>query len=368
MKEKRKVVFLCDSLSQPRCIKRILSFVDSGYDCEVYGYDRGKYNCNALPPSVKVTVLGQMKDGKEYLSKLSELKKQVKAIVREHSLENVLYYSFGFVSTFFFHLQKVNYVYEISDVLYGYPRFSKILWLLKGIDRRVIKDSVATVMTSDGFKGFFGIEDDKIIVQPNKVNAALIGVQRRPMTLSQGDKLVFAYVGAIRYDTILRFSETIGKYFPQHEYHFYGQASGTTLAVIQDQMAKYSNVKYFGAFKNPEGLEEVYSQINVVTACYTVSSLNERIAEPNKLYESLFFCKPIIVSDGIFLSKQVQKYSCGFCLDASTEAAIRDFVQNIDYDEINAISVRDSQYDASTLVDDATEILQKVNGYFERTY
>lgn len=363
----RKLVFLCDSLSQPRCIKRILSFVNSGYDCEVYGYDRGKYNCNALPPSVKVNTLGQMKDGRDYFSKLSELKKQVKAIVRSHSSENVLFYSFGFVSTFFFNLQKIHYVYEISDVLYGYPKFSKILWLLKRIDKHMIKDSVATVMTSDGFKEFFGLEDEKIIVQPNKVNAALIGVQRRPMNINQDEKLVFAYVGAIRYETILRFSETIGKYFPQHEYHFYGQANGMTLSVIQNQMAKYSNVKYFGAFKNPEELEEIYSRINVVTACYTVSSLNERIAEPNKLYESLFFCKPIIVSDDIFLSKQVQKYSCGFCMDASSEATIRDFVQNIDYDEINAISVRESQYDACALVDDATEVLKKVNDYFEKT-
>ena len=114
MKMKRKIVFLCDSLSQPRIIKRILSFVDSGFDCEVYGYDRGKYNCNALPPSVKVTILGQMKDGSDYLSKLIDLKKKVKAIVLAHSYENVIFYSFGFISTIFFHHQKVNYVYEIS--------------------------------------------------------------------------------------------------------------------------------------------------------------------------------------------------------------------------------------------------------------
>ena len=59
-----RVIFVVDSLTQPRCIKRILSFSNAGYECVVYGYDRKKFNCNVMPDTIKVTVLGEMCDGK----------------------------------------------------------------------------------------------------------------------------------------------------------------------------------------------------------------------------------------------------------------------------------------------------------------
>lgn len=360
MRETKKIVFLVSSLSQPRCIKRILSFINAGYECEVYGYDRNKYNCNALPSDVKVTVLGELNDGADYFKKLKTFRKDIKQIVKKHKNEFPIYYSFGIISTVFFFLKRQKYIYEISDILYGYPRFSKVLGLLKAIDKRIIRKSVVTVMTSDGFREFLDLDLNNIVIQPNKLNSSLVNTKRVPMHLQDNEGLVFAFVGAIRYDTIMRFAEVIGAHFPQHEFHFYGQASEKTKEKCLSLSEAYSNIKYFGAFKNPEDLEEIYKKINIVVACYTPSSLNERLAEPNKLYESLFFCKPIVVSEGIFLSKQVEKYNCGYCVDATTEQSIISFVNSLQACEINSISEKEFRIDALELVDNPEEILKKV--------
>lgn len=357
---RRKIIFVVDSLSQPRCIKRILSFVHAGYECEVYGYDRNKYNCNSLPKDIPVTVLGEMHDGVDYFKKLKMLRQDIRGIVIKHKNESPVYYSFGFISTLLFFLKRQDYVYEISDILYGYPRFSKVLWLFKALDKRIIKKSVATVMTSEGFYEFFGLKNNNIIIQPNKVNSSMSNVERKRLQLNKDSGLVFSFVGAIRYDTVFRFAEIVGSYFPHHQFHFYGQASDSSSKRIKDLMEKYSNIKSFGAFKNPDDLEKIYNAISIVVACYTPSSLNERIAEPNKLYEAMFFCKPIVVSDGTFLSRQVKRFDCGFCLDATNEQNIIDFIKNLDAEECRRISEIDANRDVHELLDNPDSITKRV--------
>ncbi len=361
-----KVVFVVDSLSQPRCIKRILSFANAGYECEVFGYDRNKYNCNTLPDSIKVTVLGEMHDGKDYYKKIAVLRKDIQKIINSQQGQDPLYYSFGFFATILFFLRKKPYIYEISDILYGYPKFSKIMGLLKSLDKKLIKRSIITVMTSEGFRDFLDVHYENIVIQPNKVNAKLLNFDRYPLEVSESDGLVFSFVGAIRYDTIFKFAEIIGSMFPQHEFHFYGQASGRSLERCNNLSSKYANVKYFGAFKNPDDLDSIYKNIDVVVACYTPTSLNEKIAEPNKLYESMFFCKPIVVSDGLFLSKQVQRYQCGYCIDATVEQNIVDFVKHLSVEHINRISQKEFDMNSTELVDDPKEIIKKVQVYYNQ--
>lgn len=360
-----KIVFIVDFIYQPRCIKRVTSFLEAGYECEVYGYTRNRFTSNVYPSKVKLTILGEMHDGADYLKKLKMLYGDINTIVSKYKSESTVYYSFGFISTLFLFLKRKEYIYEISDILYGYPRFDKIAWLLRNVDRRIIKNSIATVMTSEGFYEYFNLNLDKIILQPNKVNRNLISIERKPLTETIMTGLTFAFVGAVRYDTIFRFAEVIGKYFPQHRFHFYGLASNKTIGKVNLLTEKYSNVKYFGEFKNPDDLEQIYSQISIVVACYTPSSLNERLAEPNKLYESIFFCKPIIVSDGIFLSRQVQKYKCGFSIDATTEESIKEFINNISIKQLLNISRNEVEIGLDVTVDDPTLILEKTKQYLK---
>lgn len=363
MNKFKKIVFIVDSLSQPRCIKRILSFANNGYECCVYGYDRSRYSCNVFPPCIKVTVLGEMRDGTDYLKKFIQLMKDIKRIIHENKKDSPIYYSFGFISTLIFFLRRQKYIYEISDILYGYPRFSRILWLLKKVDKRVINNSIVTVMTSEGFYDFFSIKKENIVILPNKINSTLAQYKRTRLQMQRTSKIVFSFVGSIRYDTVFRFAEVIGEKFPQHEFLFYGRAKGKVLDKCNYLISTYTNIKYLGEYKNPEDLPNIYDNINVVVACYTPSSLNERIAEPNKLYEALFFCRPIIVSQGIFLEHQVNKYKCGFSIDATSKEKICEFIEDLNYIKINSISNNNWNIKTEDLIDNPDVLLKKVDDY-----
>lgn len=348
-----KIIFFVSSLSQPRAIRRVESIAALGYEVEVYGYDRVQYNCNKFSQNIKVTVLGQMSKGGGYLGKLKQIKKDIAHVVNVHSTENCLYYSFGYIETLCLWRMKVPYAYEISDIAYAAGTMGRMRPLFKWLDRKLVARSVFTLMTSEGFKKYLNVPDANIIIQPNKVNRRLMGCKREALSLKE-DSFVFSFVGSIRYEPMLRFAEVIGKYFPQHRFHFYGVANiDYTQRELDRMTSSYPNVKMFGAFKNPDDFEDIYSKVDVVVTTYG-HTFNEKILDPNKLYEGILFCKPLIVTEGTFLADQVKRYECGISIDSSSEESIKQAVDKITCQQLNAISAKERQIDDSFAFDDMT--------------
>ncbi len=359
-----KMVFICPSLSQPRCIKRVTSFINAGCSCEVYGYERGNYDVNKYPEDVNVTVLSKIEDGTNYASKLKLAYFDVKRIIKKYKNTDTLFYSFSMQHSMVFRLFRVKYIYEISDILYAYPRFMRYLKLFKWIDKKLIRGSYKTVMTSGGFYDFYGLNSDKIMVIPNKVSPILQSIGTRERLTITGKRIRFAFIGGIRYQSVANFAKIVGEKFPHHSFSFYGACSPAVKKMIDFDaiINKYNNVDYYGVFKSPYDLPAIYKNVDIVIACYDVNSLNERLAEPNKLYEALFFCRPIVVSDGIFLGSRVKDLKCGFAIDASTEESIFNFISSLDINEINTISEREFSMQLSEMVDDTEHLIPSLIG------
>ena len=354
-KNEKTIVFIAMALSQPRCIKRVTSLKECGFNCIVYGYDRGKYDINTYPQDVKVTRLGILKDN-EYLGKATKVFRDLVKVRKQHRKEKPVYYAFGFFQALYLRLLGERYVYEISDILYAYPKFIRLLGLLKVVDKWIIHNSLATVMTSGGFYLFFNIKSSKVFVIPNKVSTSLT---RPPLKIRQDndDKLSFGFVGSLRYQTILDFASVIGESFPKYEFHFWGGLKeGPMKKTVDSLVSRFSNVYYHGAFRSPIDLPKIYNSFDITVACYQVSSLNERIAEPNKLYESMFFSKPIIVSDGIYLSERVKELGCGYLIDASTKDSIFGFVRTLDVESVTGLSEKISKIEDGLIINNQQEL------------
>ena len=355
--DSKEIVFFVMSLSQPRCIKRVTAFKDAGYRCIVYGYRRGLYDVNDFPDGIEVNVLGEVKN-RDYRNNYKQVKADVEKVYRLHG-RNALYYAFGFMPSLFFAIKRLRFIYECSDVFYAYPRFDKVRWLFKRLDKWLIGKSKVTVMTSGGFAEYFGVTDsEKVVVLPNRVSSRLKSLERKSHSVSSC--LSFGFVGSIRYQNVFRFAEVIGKEFPQHSFHFYGGGDRQTIERVEALAIEYPNVHYHGKFKSPEDLNRIYENLNLVVACYDNASVNEQIAEPNKLYESLFFCKPIIVSPKTYLSKRVLGLGCGFVLDANEQNSVHDFISNLSTDEVNRLSENELSTPLSEIVDSPKELLEKV--------
>lgn len=361
-----KIICFLSSLSQPRCIKRVTSFANAGFEVEVYGYSRGFYDINDLPGEIKTVSWGKISSGGGYLRRMKDIVKNMRRIIGANKDNEVLYYAFGFdFSVVLSILKPYCYIYESSDLIYTYRnRIFSILF--EKIDKSVIRKSYRTVFTSEGFQ-YYLFKDNipgNIIIQPNKVSSYFLHIDRQRQVYDSkiGKGLVFAYVGAFRYpNTVFRFARIIGERYPQHRFYFYGDSQLTYLA--KELSEKYENIKYFGKFKSPEDLGRIYSTIDVVTACYDTSTVNERIAEPNKLYEAICFCKPIIVSEGTFLESKVKKYNIGFAINADNDKSIMEFLDQLNYDVLNTMSHNELNMSIEEYIDSPKSIIQALTDF-----
>ncbi len=355
---KNELVFFVMSLSHPRCIKRVAAFRDAGYHCIVYGYRRGLYDVNEYPDGIEVHLLGEVKN-RDYKNNFWRVKKDVAKVLHQHG-SKTRYYAFGFTPSLFFAIKGAHFIYECSDIRYAIPKFNKIRWLFKLIDRWLIRKSRVTVMTSGGFAVFFGAEkNEKVVILPNRVSPSLSTVVRK--SLSASEHLSFGFVGLIRYWNILRFAEVIGNDFPEYSFHFFGAVDPVYSKKFEIITAKIPNVIYHGKFRSPEDLADIYRHLDLIVACYDNATLNVQIAEPNKLYESLLFCKPIIVSSNTYLSRRVQQFGCGYVIDANEYDSVKAFIANLRIDDINRVSGNELAISLSEIIDDPSALLEKVS-------
>lgn len=356
----KKIIFIAGGLSQPRIIKRINSF-NNNFEFEVYGYKRDLYDCNKLSDSIPINILGYQKNGSGYLKKIINTIKDLHSIIKKNGKENVVFYSFGFVLTFFLFLFRAKYIYELSDIIYGSKKYNFCMPILKKIEKLMVKKSELTVMTSEGFK-YFLFKDQHIpnvLIKPNQMSPFFKNIKRNAFDFRNKDSLNFSFIGQVRYpNTIFRFAKIIGEKFPNHTFSFYGEGNYSYLS--KSLSKKFLNIYDFGRYKNPEDLESIYSKTDMVVTCYHTKSLNVRIAEPNKLYECMFFCKPIIVSEKTFLSTQVKHFGCGYMLDAYSDESIIKFIDNISLQKLYEMSKKESNIPTELLIDNSTELLERV--------
>ena len=358
-----KIVCFVASLSQPRCIKRVKFLHNAGYEVIVYGFTRGYYDNNEYPKGVKVHNWGKVDNGKGYLRRLFLIwNLQSKAL--SESKDAIVFYCFSFETALMMALKpNCKFIYEISDLIYTYWKLEILQYLCKKVTKWIIQKSFKTVVTSEGFKEhLYGQQNcEKILIQPNKLDTFFLNSERNLLKVSLPLSLRFAYIGAFRYpNTVFRFAKIIGEKYPQHKFFFWGNSDLTPL--VEDLAAKYENIRYFGKFRNPEDLASIYANVDIVVACYDTKTLNERVAEPNKLYEALCFCKPIVVSTDTFLSKKVEHLKAGFTIDASVDSSIVKFVDGLTKEKIEEISKIEYFMKPSEYIDSSSGLLQVLDG------
>lgn len=73
----------------------------------------------------------------------------------------------------------------------------------------------------------------------------------------------------------------------------------------------------------------------MVLATYDVKYDNVHYVEPNKIYESIYFETPIIVSEGCFLGEKVKKLNIGYTVNALNTIDIKKLIDSLTIENIN---------------------------------
>ena len=363
----QKIVFILNSISITRCQKRVQEFIDHGYQVDVYGFERGG-EIYAKPSNYDIETIGVHPVTMSYYKRLYVIEKALRKLHKRYKYEKdvVFYYFFFDVAYAATLISNRPYVYEESDIPYANIGNSILRYYLKRKDRNIIKKSILTIMTSEGFINYHNLENkqENIIIVPNRVNPDLLLLSYKHKELDV-NHLSIGFVGGFRYQSVMNFAQVVGLDFPHVDFHVFGNIKQNNEA-IEELIKKCSNIHLHGIFKNPQDLPSVYEQIDLVLATYDETSINAQYAEPNKMYESIFFRVPIIVSKGTFLSEKVNRLGIGYAINGLCNEEITSFLNSLSAESIkekllnlNRIPQQDAINDNPKLFDYLNEIINK---------
>ena len=358
-----KVIFIVNSLQNQRCIKRIAEFISEGADVQVYAYSRqSEQYTNDLFP---IEIVGDLDNSMSYLKRFPILSRSIRTVVIRHKREDVMFYLFGLdIAMVFRMIDKQNkYIYEESDLVHTYVSNALLRGTLEYVDKRIIKSSYKTVLTSEGFLMYhFGkVKPENCVIIPNRLNSSILQLDySRPKTASS-DKIRVGFVGKPRFKSVVNFAKVMCEYSDKFEFHIFGGPILEESSGFQ-QLEKYENYQYHGPFKNPNDLPDIYSQIDLVLSTYDVEFENVRYAEPNKIYEAMFFNTPIIVSKDTFLAQKVERLGIGFAVDPLNDEDVKALLANLNKVAILEKQNNCSSIERSTLVDSNRQFIQSVLG------
>ncbi len=358
-----RIVFILNTLTQPLCFKRIEEFRRRGYQTDVYGFSSDSQD-TVIRSSDIVQVIGTCVHGEgNYFRRLLTMVRAIRKLNRRYRNEDVTFYYFQMDTCIAARLvSRKPYIYENYDLVYGaFP--NPLKWMFRHIDRWLTIHSVATVMTSPGFQEYLfrGKHQDNVYIIPNKLNPRVLGYPYHPTDLDIAH-IRFAFVGHIRSAGSFRFAKVVAERFPQHSFHLYGTiGKGNDFAGLAD---RHPNVVMHGSFQNPDDLPGIYEQVDVLVPLLSennTKNVNNIYLEPNKLYESVYFRTPIVMTDGTYMARRVKELNCGFVLPDVSEEGITRFINSLTEQSLKEIVTHISTIPQTDAVDDYAGFFEFLN-------
>jgi len=342
----KSVVFVLSSLNDPHFQKRVKEFIGHGYSVFVYGFLREGQGVPVL--DYKYTVLGTIRE-RDYFSRLALYFKSMYKLAKKYR-GSVFFFSSLDIALFARLFIRGKYIYEVCDLTEMALNSKLLRNFLLAANKNTIRKSLITILTSQGFASFFnGLDESKYVVIPNRVSPECPkAIPRRP---AKDGVLRIGFVGVVRFESVYHFVNAC-KGVSKTEIHIYGIFSEGDKwgGRIQCLIGDYDNIVYHGRFSNPVDLPSIYSNIDLVLCAYTPSP-GVNYAEPNKLYESLYFNCPIIVSKGTYLGEKVDQLGIGYSIDSMNEESVLSFVNEFDHEDYNVKLNNCEMYPKSECID-----------------
>lgn len=362
---KKKIVLVSTAMTAPYVLKKIKAFRKEGYETTLYAYNRGNDFERLENQNLgKVVDLGYLESGKGYIKKLLLHIKSLKRIFHENRSDESVFILFMFdlaLINCLFYRRKI--VYHISDLTYTKTKSSAFVSIFRTIDRYLVRKSYFTMVTSQGFCRYLYPEGDKygkFVEVPNLLQEDNPYVRKEAKPITATESLRFGFVGLSRYESPIRIARVIGAHFPNHSFAFYGNGIPELMEKIEDLTKRYNNITSHGRFNSSTDLEEIYSNIDILVCCYDVTNTNVQLAEPNKLYEAIFFNKPIVVSAGTYLSERVQSLGVGYEVNAMDDESVISFIKSLALESLNQTISNIKAQPTESLIDNGPAVVRYI--------
>lgn len=331
-----KFVFILNLICEPNSIKRINEFQTRGYDVEAFGFDR-HLGIDNKPDKIDIQIIGNYYDSLPYYKRLPIICRGIKKVLVKTKEDKCIYYLRGLdVALCFRLLSCKNYIYEEADMAHVNLNSTILKSSFELLDKLVIRRSLLSVFLSEGFVRYHFTKDRpaNVHVIPNKLNPIIVNYPYQKAKSINNQRLKIGFVGLIRYKSIFNFAWAFCYHYPQFEFHFFGAFSE-----IEDEsqffpLRDFSNCFFHGKYSNPGDLPLIYSQIDLVLSTYDVDKGNVLYAEPNKIYEAIYFETPIIVSSATYLADKVKQLDIGYAINAMDANEVVKFIKQLTVENI----------------------------------
>tara|TARA_B100000963_G_scaffold352991_1_gene367001 strand:- start:195 stop:1250 length:1056 start_codon:yes stop_codon:yes gene_type:complete len=311
MNTNRSILFILPVASHPRFSKRINSYLKLGFKVTVLSFERDYFNKNTLPNNIEFISLGEIKS-KKYFRRIPVLLSAIFKILRTSKNKDSVYiFSQDILIFHGLFIKKSKIIYEIGDL-----RIIKN-WLIQQIinflNRIILSKISKVVVTSEGFLDFlimkYQLPRKKIEIIENKFPKGFLDSKCDFKSINED--YIVGIVGNFRYSCLIDFLMSYSNQSKKNKFKIMLFGGGELLPQIMSYVDD-TNIFYCGQFKYPDDLNEIYNQIDLSFVMYDSDDINVRLALPNKLYESMAFKKPLVVSNNTLLSKKVHEYGVGF--------------------------------------------------------
>ena len=357
----RTIVFILSYSNNQNAIKRIEEFKKHGVQVEAYGFKRNDIS-NINADSVSVNEIGAYNNLMSYRKRVPIIYRGIRSVVKKYKNSDILFYLFGLDVAGLFRMQSSKpFIYEEEDLIYTYFGNSIVRKLFTLLDRHIVNKSARTVFTSEGFAFFhFGSSwPKKVCIIPNKLKNTVSEYPAIPKVIDI-NHLKIAFVGSFRFKSVYNFAKVFLESFPNFTFHFFGSATDKENEDLFDGLKKYNNCVFHGRFKNPIDLPSVYAQFDLLLSTYDIEFENVKYAEPNKLYEAIYYDTPIIVSSNCFLGDKVEKMGVGYSINALNDAEVVSFIKGLTLDNINEKIKTIKEIDKQYAIDDNSEFIENI--------
>ena len=176
---------------------------------------------------------------------------------------------------------------------------------------------------SDYYKNLTKIKHEDVFVFENVPERSVFSVfEKEPH-----DNLVVAFVGGIRYFESLQ--SLFAACSENNHIEILVAGMGPDYERVLKEANRYTNVKLTGRYNYSEEIAAIYSKVDLVYSVYSTDNLNEQLALPNRLYESIVCEIPILVAKNTRLEEYVKHLGVGFSVRDKDVGGLKDLINRI---------------------------------------
>ncbi len=225
-------------------------------------------------------------------------------------------------------------VLEIHDIKRHQVAGGPKGWLVRRVDRFVTQACSLLVITTTGYypyyRNWLKVKTPDLVIENKLDGAFAAAIQAKGIPGATGEPpaarpLRIGYFGVLVDEWSIRVLEALTASAPEK---FQVVLAGTSnqIANLTLRAAQNAHMEYQGTYREPEDLENLYTGVDMVLACYA-PTIPYCWSEATRFYKACLFRRPLIVRAGTGSAAAVDRYQIGLVVTdddvGAAAAAIR---------------------------------------------